>query len=162
MTEDNTKCQVELHFLKSKIGRKQDFYNKLSQLYWLPAINSKALTNHYLKQYIYVPCPVFRLERKNYCPPHIPHKHVNSQYILETIEVLLAQKKYPPTGFDEDHLPDLDWLIAVYFFLSPNDEKNLFPKSIKPEKSVLVDIDPKYFSSSFFLLFNNTLGLHLY
>ncbi len=106
--------------------------------------------------------PCFQIRKEKLLSSSHFHKHVNSQYILETIEVLLAQKKYPPTGFDEDHLPDLDWLIAVYFFLSPNDEKNLFPKSIKPEKSVLVDIDPKYFSSSFFLLFNNILGLHLY
>ncbi len=143
MIEKVEEYQVPLHFLKSKIGRKEDLYNKLSQLYWLPSFNSKAITNNYLKQYVLEPCSIFRLERKHYNPPHIPHKHVNCIQILEAIEGLLVQNKYPPTGFDEEHLPDLDWLIAVYFYLSPTDEKRLFPKSIKPENSILVNINPK-------------------
>ena len=67
-SDANPSEEVTLQFLKSKIGNKKDFYNKLSTLYWMPAFNSKVMTKEYMKSYIMEPCPIFRLERKNYNP----------------------------------------------------------------------------------------------
>ena len=49
----------------------------------------------------------------------------------------------PPLGLDDDKLPDFEWLIGVYFHLSPNDEYRLFPKTKKRESLVSVNLDPE-------------------
>ena len=148
MAQQNTQnklnsVEVPLLFLKTKVGKKLDFYAKLSKLYQLPAFNSKAITSDYLKSYIFSPCLIFRMQRENFNPPYVLIKHVNATDILEKIEILLRTKNKPPTGIDPLKLPDTKWLIGVYFFLSPTDKFGLFPKTIKPEADVKIEIDPE-------------------
>jgi len=132
---------VPVAHLNSKVKSRNHLYSLLSQKFKLPAFTSKAINAAYLHTCCLYPCPVFRIKNEGYHPHYIVTKHVNAKEILETIEELLKEKNLPPTGFDAEKLPDLDWLINVYFFLAPKDERRLFPKSIKPTSQVTVAID---------------------
>ena len=142
MSRENT-IEVPLNYLKDKLGKKKKSYAKLSQKFYLPAFNSKAVTVEYLKSYVLFPCPIFRITRDEFKPPFIIIKHINSIDLLENIEEILKSKNLPPTGTDQDKLPDFNWLVGVYFFLCLNDERKLFPKTIRPETKISIKIDPE-------------------
>lgn len=129
--------------LNSKVKSRFHLYSILSQTYRLPAFTSKAITSNYLKAYLKSPCPIFRIRRNDFHPPFIVTKHVTGREILNTIEKILKDKKMPSTGLDAEKLPDLEWLLGVYFYLSPEDKHKLFPKSIKPEASTTLLVDPE-------------------
>ena len=135
--------EVSLAFLNSKIKSRFHLYSLLSQKYKLPEFSSRAITAHYLKSYLEFPSPVFRILRKDYHPPFIVTKHINAVELWKAVERLLSAQALPPTGFDEDKLPDFEWLVGVYFHLSPNDEFKLFPRSKKNENEVSRTIDPE-------------------
>ena len=134
---------LTLATVNSRVKSRFHLYGLLSQIYQLPAFDSKAITSNYLKAYIVTPCPIFRIKRTNYHPPFIVSKHVTAGEILETIEKILRAKGLPPTGLDNDKVPDVEWLIGVYFHLCPKDDHKLFPKSIKPEAEITVAVDPE-------------------
>lgn len=127
--------------LNSKVKSRHHLYSLLSRKYKLPAFTSKAINTAYLYACCVSPCPIFRIRNEDYHPHFVVTKHVNAKEILDTIEELLREKHLPVSGFDAERLPDLDWLINVYFFLSPKDERGLFPKSIKPASQVTLSID---------------------
>ena len=135
--------EVTLALLNSKIKSRFHLYCLLSQKYKLPSFTSRAITTNYLKSYIMFPCPIFRILRNEFHPPFIVTKHINATDLWKNVEKLLRQKNKPPTGLDEDKLPDFEWLVGVYFHLSPNDELNLFPKIQKHENLVSRNIDPE-------------------
>ena len=134
---------LTLATVNSRVKSRFHLYGLLSQIYQLPAFDSKAISSNYLKAYIVTPCPIFRIKRVDYHPPFIVSKHVTAGEILETIERILRAKKLPPTGLDNDKLPDVEWLIGVYYYLCPQDDHKLFPKSIKPETEITVVVDPE-------------------
>ena len=118
---------VSLAKVKSLFPNRKESYKIISRIYRLPDYTSKAITKNYLKNLIIEPCPVFRIEHKDFHPPFVPSKHVTALEILEAIELLLKQKKYPPTGFDYLTLPDIPWLIGVYFFYHQKTKWGYFP-----------------------------------
>ena len=118
-------------------------YEKLSQLYKLPALNSKAITIEYLLYHCVEPCSIFRMPRDKFIPPYISTRHVTSLDILEKIEELLKSKNLPESGIDPEKLPDFEWIVGVYFYLDPNDKAGLFKKIIKHETEVVLTINPE-------------------
>ena len=92
-------------------------YGLLSQMHQLSAFDSKAIMSNYLKAYRVIPCLIFRIKRINHHPPFIVSKHETAGEILETIERIVRTKDLLPTGLDNDKVPDVEWLIGVYFYL---------------------------------------------
>lgn len=143
MTESNSAI-IPLWEVKSKIKTRKDLYVFISQIYRLPCFNSKAITVEYLQAYLKYPCPIFRIMRENFHPPYISAKHgLTGIDLLLEIEKLLEEKKQCPTGLDKAHIPDIEWLLGVYFFLSPNDELKLFPRSIRLDSQAKLIMDPE-------------------
>jgi hypothetical protein len=134
-------AELSIANINSKVKSRFHLYCILSQIYRLPSFTSKAITVTYLKAYLNSPCQIFRLKRKDFHPPFIVTKHCNAKEILRAIEMTLQLKQLPPIGLDAEKLPDIEWLLGIYFFLSPGDEYNLFPKSIKPETTVAISVD---------------------
>lgn len=145
----NSNVQVPLSTLNSKIKSRFHLYCILSRKYKLPEFSSRAITSNYLKSYLLAPCPVFRIERTEFHPPFIIHRHVNATEVLNTIEKELKKKNFPPTGLDEEKLPDFDWLVGVYFHLSPKDDYQLFPRTIKQADTVTRTISEELIVLSF-------------
>lgn len=137
--------ELSLSVINSRVKSRFHLYSLLSQIYQLPSFDSKAITSAYLKAYIMNPCPIFRIKRTEFHPPYIVTRHVTAQEILDGIEKLLKARKISATGLDKTKLPDVEWLLGVYFFLSPVDELRLFPKSIKPESEISFNVDPEYY-----------------
>ena len=144
-------AELSLATLNSKVKSRFHLYCLLSRKFKLPTFSSRAITSNYLKAYVMNPSPIFRILRTDFHPPFVVTRHVSASEVMKTIEKLLTQKKMPQLGLDEDKLPDFEWLIGVYFFLSPNDEYNLFPRTKKKESLVQVNLDPEYYFL-FFLL----------
>lgn len=146
-------AEVSLSILNSKIKSRFHLYCILSKKYRLPDFTSRAITSSYLKAYLMNPCPVFRIPRNEFHPPFIVQRHVNAMEVLAAIEKELKKKNMSPTGLNEEKLPDFEWLIGVYFHLSPNDEYKIFPKTIKQENLVTRTIDKEFEDIHFFFLF---------
>lgn len=144
---------VTLSALNAKFKSRFDLYGFLSQKYKLPNYNSRAITTSYLKAYLKNPCPIFRITRDKFTPPFIITRHVNAAEVLAAIEKELKKQHLPPTGLNEQKLPDFEWLIGVYFHLSPNDDQKIFPKTIKQENLVTRTIDPESEDFLFFFLY---------
>jgi len=132
-----------LQNIKNKIKSKKHLYEFISQVYQLPSLHCKANTIPYLKSYLSDPCPFFRILRTNFHPPYLSVKHFTVPELLSKVEQLLVRKGEKPTGMSSTKLPDMEWLLGVYHFLSPNDEMNMFPRSIKPESQVQLKLDPE-------------------
>ena len=137
------KTELSLSVLNSKVKSRFHLYCLLSQKYKLPTFTSRAITSNYLKAYVMNPCQIFRMPRNEFHPPFIVTHHVNATEVWRVVCELLKKKKLPPLGLDEDKLPDFEWLVGVYFYLSPNDEHNLFPKAKKKENRISLTIDPE-------------------
>ena len=135
--------ELSIANINSKVKSRFHLYSILSQIYRLPCFTSKAITTTYLKAYLSCPCQIFRIKRSDFHPPFIVTKHCNAREILRAVEITLEARHLPPTGLDAEKLPDIEWLLGVYFFLIPQDEYRLFPKSIKPESTVALSIDPE-------------------
>lgn len=135
--------QVPLATLNSKIKSRFHLYCLLSQKYKLPEFSSRAITANYLKSYMYYPCPIFRILRTEFHPPFIVTRHINATDLWRHVEELLKIKGERPTGLDEEKLPDFEWLVGVYFYLSPDDVYGLFPRTKKKENLVERTIDPE-------------------
>lgn len=140
---DQATAELSLATLNSKVKSRFHLYCLLSQKYKLPTFTSRAITSNYLKAYVLNPCPIFRILRNEFHPPFVVTRHVSATEVWKAIEELLKKKKMPPLGLDDDKLPDFEWLIGVYFHLSPNDEYRLFPKTKKRESLVSVNLDPE-------------------
>ena len=135
--------EITLQNLKNKLKSKAQLYEFLSSMYQLPSFNSKAISPPYLKAYLISPIKVVRMLRNDYHPPYLEVKHFTVKDILSKIKELLQRQGKKPTGLTVQKPLDTEWLIGVYHFLSPNDEMNLFPKSIKPETQIHLKIDPE-------------------
>ena len=135
--------ELSIANINSKVKSRFHLYSILSQIYRLPCFTSKAITTTYLKAYLSCPCQIFRIKRSDFHPPFIVTKHCNAREILRAIEITFEARHLPPTGLDAEKLPDIEWLLGVYFFHIPQDEYRLFPKSIKPESTVALSIDPE-------------------
>jgi len=140
---NNEVSQITLQNLKSKIKTKDHLYGFLSQIYRLPSLTCKGVTVNYLKAYLELSCPVFRIYRKDFHPPYVAVKHFTISEIFLHVEELLKMKKEKPTGMTLTNLPDMEWILGVYHFLSPSDEMNLFPRSVRPESQIQLKIDPE-------------------
>ena len=135
--------ELSIANISSKIKSRFHLYSLLSQIYRLPCFTSKAITTTYIKAYLNFPCQIFRIKRTDFHPPFIVTKHCNSKEILTAIEEILAKNNFAPTGLDQDKMPDVEWLVGVYFFVTPSDQYQLFPKSIRPESTVGLALDPE-------------------
>lgn len=135
--------EVSLAYLHSKVKSRLNLYEVLSQKYRLPAYTSRAITAPYLLAYCESPCRIFRITRKDFQPPYIVTKHVTAVELWKAIEGLLKAKNQLPLGLEEGKLPDFEWLVGVYFFLSQNDELKLFPKYKRNENMVTRVLDPE-------------------
>ena len=60
---------------------------------------------------------------KDFHPRYVPTKHVTSIEILQCIEELSKLKKITSDRIG-CNLPNIEWLIGMFFYLSPSDEKN--------------------------------------
>ena len=118
---DTTSRSTELSIsaLNSKVKSRFHLYCLLSQKYKLPTFTSRAITTNYLKAYVLTPCPIFRILRTDFHPPFVVTRHVNATEIWKHIFGLLNRMGLPPLGLDEEKLLDFEWLVGVYFYLSP-------------------------------------------
>jgi len=104
-------------------------YQIISEIYKLPDYSSKAISKSYLKVCLQKPCHIFRIDNKDFHAHFVVVKHITAQEILGIIETCLKSKGLLPTGLNSITLPNIEWLISVYFFfLFPNDEKNYLSK----------------------------------
>jgi len=133
---------VFFHQLRDKCKKNLDLYEIISTKYKLPSLSSRAIARNYLKSCMLEPCPVFRIQNKDFRPIYVRVRHSTAAELYDAIEELLKRKNLPPLGFNKKQMADLDWLTTVYFYLCPEDDYELFPKRIGPGAHASFNIDP--------------------
>ncbi len=130
------------HELSITVKNKDQLYDILATTYYLPQLNSKAITNDYLRNYIYDPVTVFAMKKEvtRHC---FRCRKYTAAELLSFLESALKEKKDHPTGLSPINLPDRDWLLNALLYVDPDDrlgllgakkiEKPSYPIKINPE-----------------------------
>lgn len=98
---------------------KRDLYEAVQRNGWyVPSYKSNACNEKYLKKVLLgkVYCPKYEDIKMLPCP-RPPSKTV----LYEKFKAIMASKKFT-IAFDDKHLPDAKWLLAVIATLNPTDE----------------------------------------
>jgi hypothetical protein len=129
------------HLSRSKL------YKHLSETYFLPKLNSRAITRSYLigvyldkyfrvrnsqiKQVLCTMTPS-DLERANF---------VTVPETVAKLDALLKEKDQKSLGFNGDFMPDVDWLFQVARCVDPSNSAGFFKKAIEDPKATANDSD---------------------
>ena len=113
----NQEKSLPIERLKNLLPSKRMVYDMIIEIpgpygYYLPEINSKAISENYLKSVVQKDVYILKLESMK------TGKLLRSATVLELIEEIgkLAGK---PLGFDIFTAPDKDWLVNVLYTLKP-------------------------------------------
>ena len=113
--------QTSSDILAIKIKTKQQLYNVLAKIYYLPVYNSKAVTKDYLLRYVQKDITIFKMDRKKVSQYHYRRRAHSSMELLEILEKILRDKAMHPTGINADDMPDQQWLCDAIISLDEND-----------------------------------------
>jgi hypothetical protein len=140
--------QAQLTKLQYKIGNIDESYEELSQIYFLPERNSKAINKDYLdKYYIFNQNQpsIFMLKRSEMTmiKPMPFNSELNAMDLLNKLKELLKLRKLPDPGMTINTLPDMNWFGVVFRHLDPNDNFKVFVKSISYQDTIMRSVNPE-------------------
>jgi hypothetical protein len=137
--------------LNEILKSKKEIYDILSEKYFLPNYQSKAINKDYLKKYMIQGTAILKIERSTMKNVYIAkmRQGLSINEILEKFDAFLHQKSLPPTGFTPGCNPDTEWLLKIIKLADPEDTMGIFSASLPFESTITRELDPR-FSFSFY------------
>jgi hypothetical protein len=140
---------ISLSDINKVFSSKEEIYNSLSKIYYLPAFNSKAINMQYIQQ-ILTNNPekpqILLIKRAGLKFSPVPK--LNSQLpIFELVEILsqfVIKNKLPSLCMGYNSLPDLEWILRVFCHLDSQDSSSIFSKPNTLQEIIQLTINPEY------------------
>jgi hypothetical protein len=125
---------------------KSKIYRQLTEEYYLPDKNCRAISRDYLvgvytNKYFRVKISDFKKFTADLTPRMMKRTaHTTNQEMVEKLEALLKEYKLSPLGFKKGSLPDSEWLSLVTRVIDPCNAADLFKLPVcKPEEGKEID-----------------------
>ena len=123
------------------IKNKTHLYNVLAKSYYLPNIQSKAITKEYLQLYCLEHITIFTVKREEIVPYHYRQRRYSSMELLDILEGMLKESSLKSTGLGLFTLPDREWMQNCILFLNPSDPFNLLDSKLEAMPSYTLKIN---------------------
>ena len=131
-----------------RLGTKNDLYEALNAIYYLPARTSHALTKNYLKMVMDISKEnILRIKRKDITIRSYLHHKISRDEVHKYVkDKTLVEGKI--LGFDDDAAADFNWYSNVLLKYLPNDPYHLISQDPEERKDpeIKVDTQVKFFS----------------
>ena len=132
--------QVTFEELNIVLGSINDAYAILAKKYYLPSITSKAITKPYLTKVMLVNTNILRVPN-TITKHYVEYKGNTVSEMLEKLEAFLQVEGKPPTGLDQLHLPDYNWIYDVCVWVDPSNKMQIKRGLVTSQNSLTRIID---------------------
>ena len=110
--------------LDQKVKDFEDMYSIINKIYYLPSQKSIAICSEYLRNYMAANPLIYVVLREEITIYSFSYRGKHSMFLLKYLEDLLRDRGLPPTGFNPNVPPDIEWIKNVILHLQPEDRLN--------------------------------------
>jgi hypothetical protein len=140
--------KIDITQLNKRLGNKTEAYADASTIYYLPEINSKAITVDYLSKYYFLnedDPSILVITSKDLIMNEIPplREELSVPVLLEKLDDILLQLNKQKTGLTYLTLPNEEWVLRAILFVDPDNKFKVFGKKIPLEATIFREINPK-------------------